>query len=312
MEESPVGESSSNGAIENAVGRSTALTRTLKVALESRIDTKMQSNWDVVPWMVRHAANIINWTRRDSSGKTAYHKFKGRPFNKVLAAFDESVFYLKPESLGGRKWAPRWEIGVGLGLVGTTGEYVIGTNEGIIKVRTLKPIVERAEKWNAKCISECKGTPWQPSPGIDSRNIPTHVVLPDTAIPSRPTAEEPKNLRRFSIKKEDVLKHGFSDGCPGCTAIQHILECRTRFGRLFEKENDPRLVREAGRLQDQFDAQRTTPEPQQPTPTPVEVGGAASSSTRDPLIMTSRPEELLGEEARRHAQETTNREETNR
>ena len=241
MEESPVGESSSNGAIEHAIGRSTAVFRTFKVALEMKLDTKVQNNWDIVPWMARHSSNIINWTRKDNSGRTSYHKRRGRPFNKTLAIVGESVFYLQPDSLGKRKWAPRWEIGVWQGLTDTSGEYIIGSDKGTIKVRTFKPVVDGPERWNLKRIQDCKGTPWQPVPGTNSTIIPTHVVLPDTMIPARPTYDDrAPNLRGFRINRDDVLRHGFTEGCPGCTAIQcdktdhakHNNDGRVRFGRI--------------------------------------------------------------------------------
>ena len=106
----------------------------------------MQSNWDVIPWMVWHASNLISWTRKDNNRKTSYHKNIGRPFNKSLSQFCEPVFYLRPESLGKKKWRARWEIGLWLGSTSKSGEYIIGTNEGIIKVRTYNPMVEGKER----------------------------------------------------------------------------------------------------------------------------------------------------------------------
>lgn len=135
-EKSPVGEASSNGSIQNAIGRSTALMRTLKVALESKLGTKMQDDCDCIPWMVRHAANLISWLRQDENGRTSYHRNRRRAFNKLLAQFCESVFHLMANTLSKNKFNPRWEIGVWLGVLDTSGEYVIGTPNGIIKVRT--------------------------------------------------------------------------------------------------------------------------------------------------------------------------------
>ena len=83
-EVSPVGESSSNGQIESQIRRSTAMTRVLKACLESYVKEEIKSDSAIIPWMVRHAANIFNYFRKDKDGRTPWEHAKGRPFNKKL------------------------------------------------------------------------------------------------------------------------------------------------------------------------------------------------------------------------------------
>ena len=99
FEQSPVGSSSSNADVESQIRRTTGLTRVLKACLESYLKKEVDSNANVIPWIVRHAASIFNYYRKDTSGKTPWEYTKGRPFNKPLAIVGESVHFLLPNSL---------------------------------------------------------------------------------------------------------------------------------------------------------------------------------------------------------------------
>ena len=59
-EESPVGESQSNGEVENAVRMIKAQVRKLRLSLESRYKTKLRENHPIIPWLVAEAAEAIN------------------------------------------------------------------------------------------------------------------------------------------------------------------------------------------------------------------------------------------------------------
>ena len=54
-EHSPVGDSRSNGMIENCCKRLQGMVRTIKGALETNIKTKMTSNHDVYGWIIEWA-----------------------------------------------------------------------------------------------------------------------------------------------------------------------------------------------------------------------------------------------------------------
>ena len=64
--------------------------------------------------------------------------------------------------------------------------------------------------------------------------------------------EQPITNRRFKIEKEDVRKHGLTQGCRGCAramttgrAVNHNEKCRDRFEDIFIKEGDARITRQA-------------------------------------------------------------------
>ena len=58
LENSPVGDSRSNGHAERAVQSIVGLIRTMKNALENRSKLKIECNHPLVPWLVEHASDV--------------------------------------------------------------------------------------------------------------------------------------------------------------------------------------------------------------------------------------------------------------
>ena len=92
MEESPVGEHQANGSIENAINDIKSQFRTLKDAMDTRYQHKYDGNHSSIPWLIKHAADVINRTRISTDGKTAFRRWKGREFNKKVAEFGEHIW----------------------------------------------------------------------------------------------------------------------------------------------------------------------------------------------------------------------------
>ena len=84
-EESPVGESQSLGGINVQIPCIQGRVRTLRDALESRYSERLTEGSPIIPWMIMHAAGILNKFRVGSDGHTAYQRVKGRAFVKELA-----------------------------------------------------------------------------------------------------------------------------------------------------------------------------------------------------------------------------------
>ena len=85
MEESPVGESASNGSIENAVRNVQGQVRSMRDALETRYQIKINGESSCIPWMVRHAANLISRYQVGMDGRTAYERWKGKKYKQGIA-----------------------------------------------------------------------------------------------------------------------------------------------------------------------------------------------------------------------------------
>ncbi len=65
-------------------------------------------------------------------GKTAYFRLKGKNFNRKGCKLGECVWYLKPKTKGIHKAEYRWGSGVWYGIREESGEYLIGTDKGVI------------------------------------------------------------------------------------------------------------------------------------------------------------------------------------
>ena len=66
---SPVDELQSIGSVENAVQR---VIRTLKDAMEKRLNTRVKSSDPIFPWIVEWSAGLITRYVKRQSGRTVY------------------------------------------------------------------------------------------------------------------------------------------------------------------------------------------------------------------------------------------------
>ena len=174
-----------------------------------------------VPWFVMHSAAVINRRRMGEHGMTAYRRWKGKPFNRIVAEFGECIWYLKSGSAGRDKFVNRWEEGIWLGIRDESGEVIVGTKDGVVKCRDFrrKPIEE--DRWSVKTFDEFKGSPWEPIPGRSGMEIRTQIVISEDSAPvTRPVVvREEFGPRRLHIRREDLIKFGSTAGCPGCRAM---------------------------------------------------------------------------------------------
>ena len=159
-EESPVGESPSLGSVNIHISILQGQIRTLRDAVETKYRKRMHGGNPAIPWMVQHAAGILNRYRLGSDGKTAYQRVKGRKFQRDVVEFGECVWYLKPKSVGRNKAEMRWEEGVWLGVRDKSGEMYIGTDTGVIKVRSVRRKGTAQARWDIELWDKVKGTPW--------------------------------------------------------------------------------------------------------------------------------------------------------
>ena len=65
-----------------------------------------------------------------------------------LVKFGECVWLLKPLSKGKSKAQSRWKKGVWLGIREESGEYLVGNEEGVRKVRTVRRRGSHEDRWS--------------------------------------------------------------------------------------------------------------------------------------------------------------------
>ncbi len=76
--------------------------------------------------------------------------------------FGECIFYLKPKSKGKDKADCRCGYGIWLGIREESGEHIVGTKYGMLKVRAVRARRSRDKIWNWEEFCEMKGLPWEP------------------------------------------------------------------------------------------------------------------------------------------------------
>ena len=205
---------------------------------------------------------LLNLFRRGDDGRTAWERRKGRSFKRDLHEFGKQVLYLKPGSAGKDKLDTRWEKGIFLGIREASGEWYIGTPNGVLKVHASKELSDDAERWNAEAHDQMQGTPWEPIPGREGIDVTTKTTAISDFVPrfSEPSDGDPQ-IRRMKMYKRDVLKYGATTGCPGCESAlrgdrpkNHSEACRKRFEDSMRARGDPSLARAVQRLEKRWAA----------------------------------------------------------
>ena len=247
-EQSPVGSSGSNGVVERGIQAVERMSRVLKLCLEDKWSAKIPDDHAIITWMVGHAGYLLSRFSVGVDGKTPYERLKGKKAKMGGVEFGEGIWFkMKSKSQGIGKLATAWRDGVYLGIRTLSGEIIVGTEEGVWKARTIrrKPFESRWCSVNSKMIG---GVPWKVSPEDEGDGLPMPGRI---EIDSRVMEEEEKEKIQteplapatFRITKDDRIKHGFTEGCRGCTAVlkgaqrrMHTEACRRRLGKEMKDE----------------------------------------------------------------------------
>ena len=204
LENSPVGDSRSNGFIESAVGRVEGQVRTLKLALEKHLGHRLAADACVLTWLVQHAGNTLTMFEIGDDGKNPYQRLRGKKFRAELIEFGEQVQFMPLDVKKQGKLEARWVFGTFLGLRLESGESLVGTPDGVFKTRSVRRRTEDV-RWSVKAIEELKGVPWKPYQFSDSDRLlikmPVEVDPKDVVMPARKQEDDPAP-RGFSINKK--------------------------------------------------------------------------------------------------------------
>ena len=84
IEDTPVGESQSNGAVESQVKEIRGMYKTMRSDMESNYGKVIPGNHPIQPWTVRHASTTRFRESIGQDGRTAYSRVKGREFKKEI------------------------------------------------------------------------------------------------------------------------------------------------------------------------------------------------------------------------------------
>ncbi len=126
MEESPVGEHASNGAVETAIKVVRNQFKALRSALEARLKERIEPRHPILQWLLRWTGQMLNRYRVDKHGRTAYELIRGKKCKVSIAEFGERVAYLERTQEGElkNKGETDWRDGVWLGLADRSGDPI--------------------------------------------------------------------------------------------------------------------------------------------------------------------------------------------
>ena len=205
LENSPVGESESNGAVERAIQTWEGQVRTMKDALEFRMGCAIPPDHDIMTWLVAHAATLLRRCSVGEDGRSAHDRLKARRCKRPFGEFGEKVWY-RPLLLDSRKATidPVLEEGIFVGIRDRSSEVIIMTPQGPVKSRDARRQPEE-DRWSAELILKAVGTPCQPNPGSEDVRIKTYIrpglVNPDMPLPAPSVPEV--SARRTKLCKAD-------------------------------------------------------------------------------------------------------------
>ena len=114
----------SNGAVEKAVQDADAQLRCLKIGLEEKINTKIETGWPILLWMIEYAGILLSRYTVSRDGKTPHQRLYGKRCNQPVCAFGERVLAELAVRKSSRKCKlrDRWIDAVWVGVVPKTGE----------------------------------------------------------------------------------------------------------------------------------------------------------------------------------------------
>ncbi len=106
MEQVPV-DHHTHGLVENAIKNAQGQFRVTKDALGSWRGRRVEGDRPAAPWIMMHAASVVNRGRNDDEGFAACRRCQGREFTKPGAEFGECVVCALALSVGKGKFDVR-------------------------------------------------------------------------------------------------------------------------------------------------------------------------------------------------------------
>ena len=133
----------------------------------------------------------------------------------------------------------RYLPGVFLGIALQSNDIMVGkTNGSVGLARSFRRLPE-SQRVDVMLLRGVRGVPWCPDPQVGAEVEVAVAPAPlvrevDLHPPDPPPAAAPEPSR-VCIRRVELMKHGFTPGCPGCEALQagtpprgHTEPCRVR------------------------------------------------------------------------------------
>jgi len=150
-EESPPGESRSNGEIESAVKEVKGLMRSVKSDLESKLGKPIERSHPILAWLPTYVSDILSRHRVGPDGRTAEKRRTGKNWRRPCFQFGELIMVQlampKTQRAARGSYEPAMVQGRYLGHHGRTGALLVMTPEGIHRASGARRLAEE-DRWS--------------------------------------------------------------------------------------------------------------------------------------------------------------------
>ena len=251
---SPPGESQSNGAAEKAVQTTKEVLRSVKFGLEFNLQCKIPDDHPLMSWMINYAVSCHRRYALKHSGTTAFENVNGRKPQNQMVELGEKVWWrpLQTTTKTLTSLDYRYEEGFFLGPMERTTAVLIATLDGnIVQSRALKRRPPE-DRWDKEGLLKVHAIELQPN-GPHSEDKRIHIRAPvfnddvaEDSLPPRLDANPEGRPRRVYMTRSSFGPEGFgyTEGCPGCLnikrgggrAVTHSDRCRKRVEEIMRQD----------------------------------------------------------------------------
>ena len=289
---SPVGESQSNGVVENGVKVYKGLLRVHLASLEKKLKgAKIPSSHPILTWMVEYVGDVLTKYLRGNDGKTGYQRLYGKSSNEEEYEFGERVMFRpKPRKDMNVILDGRWLPGVWLGRNWGSITHRIAVDSNLVVESRAVRRVPLEERWSIDNVQHLLSTTWNWTPPEDGVSDYAVIEAPGPVeVVDRTRAYNP---RAVYLRPDDFAKHGYTSNCRRCKLMRegrsvkgtlHVPKCRERLEARLREDGDTRVdiakTRVDGHIADRM-RQQIAAEEEEAAATPVARHTGPEAATR--------------------------------
>ena len=166
--------------------------RALRTDVHVRYGIWLSTDRPAWPWMVRHAAWLVDRFAVKANGRTCYEDAFGTSYRGPILQMLEACLFRRSKSDSGamtrgrraQKADNQWDRGLWLGKAHVSNEMILGTEQGTEMARAVKRLPEHLQV-DLELLDKMVGTPWDPkltAPKGRPKKSPPVQAVPVPAI----------------------------------------------------------------------------------------------------------------------------------
>ena len=172
VRQAPTYTPQAQGSVERFHRTLMGQVRAIKLQLENNYNIHLTSKHPIMPWVIRHAAYLLNRYAVHSDGNTSYYRRWRKERKTPICEFGETVLYLLPTAKSMPKMEAKFLPAIWLGKDTPTNENIHGNSTKVIRARTIRRQI-KPEKYNRQLMDVINTTPMTAPP-----SAPDILVMP--------------------------------------------------------------------------------------------------------------------------------------